>query len=286
MRFKLKTGLRANKGRIVAVNGTSYGQLGYAWVEVQVGPGRFDKPVQILNPKGIYDVGAYVKIGLTEDDEAVILETDARLEIARGSDPANSNVNKQREYVDKSLITEFACIPIGSTEVAVGPGFLPDGRYFAGAVTTTLDTAINALASGEHQLACVYVLRNATLETRLSTAKSALDPLNAADLAACHAAVTPGALPIRGIELSDGLTAITNDELKWDLRHIVAPLQAYSDANVTTPTDAELDSAYGTPADVGPGFSAVLDDNGAGISSWWVWSTGTNWFFAAGTLAT
>lgn len=284
-RFKLKTGLRSNKGRIVAVNGSPYGQLGYAWVEIQVGPNRFDKPVQILNQTGIYDTGAYVRIGLNEENEAVIIGIDAKSEIARGSDPANTSVNKEREYVDKSLLTEFACIPIGSTEVGVGPGFLPDGRYFAGAQTTTLNTAISGLAAGEHQLAVVYVLRSGVLETQLSTAKSALDPLNGADLLECHTAATPGAIPVRAVELADGQTEITTNDLKWDLRQIVSALPVYSAANVSSPpTDAELDSAFGTPASVGR-MVAILNDNGADTASWLVWSTGTAWFHVAGTLA-
>lgn len=60
----------------------------------------------------------------------------------------------------------------------------------------------------------------------------------------------------------------------------------YSAANVTTPTDAELDSAFGTPATVGAGFIGVVDDAGAGTNEYLCWSDGTNWFFATGTKAT
>lgn len=52
------------------------------------------------------------------------------------------------------------------------------------------------------------------------------------------------------------------------------------------PTDAELDSALGTPSAVGEGFIALLDDNNAGTAGYLVWSDGSNWWYAAGTKAT
>lgn len=61
----------------------------------------------------------------------------------------------------------------------------------------------------------------------------------------------------------------------------------YSSADVSSPpTDAELDSALGTPADVGAGFVGVLDDNGAGSAVWLVASDGTNWWHVSMTKAT
>ncbi len=57
-------------------------------------------------------------------------------------------------------------------------------------------------------------------------------------------------------------------------------------ANVTTPTDAELDSAFGTPAVVGAGFIGVVNDNNGDTNVYFVFSTGTSWFFVTGTKAT
>lgn len=63
--------------------------------------------------------------------------------------------------------------------------------------------------------------------------------------------------------------------------------QPYSAANVTNPpTDAELDTAFGAPADVGAGFVGVLNDNGAGANVWLAASDGTNWWYVAMTKAT
>lgn len=61
----------------------------------------------------------------------------------------------------------------------------------------------------------------------------------------------------------------------------------HSTANVSSPpTDAELDAAFGTPASVGSGFVATLDDAGTGTTMYLVASDGTNWWHSAMTKAT
>jgi hypothetical protein len=52
------------------------------------------------------------------------------------------------------------------------------------------------------------------------------------------------------------------------------------------PTDAELDTAFGTPAAVGAGFVGTLDDNAGGANFYIVSSDGTNWWYTAMTKAT
>jgi hypothetical protein len=60
----------------------------------------------------------------------------------------------------------------------------------------------------------------------------------------------------------------------------------HSTANVSNPpTDAQLDAAFGTPAQVGAGFMATLDDNGAHANEYLVWSDGSNWWYATGAKA-
>jgi len=61
---------------------------------------------------------------------------------------------------------------------------------------------------------------------------------------------------------------------------------ATSDANTANPpTDAQLDSAFGTPATVGEGFFAILDDAGAGVNVYLCYSDGTAWWQGALTKA-
>jgi hypothetical protein len=60
-----------------------------------------------------------------------------------------------------------------------------------------------------------------------------------------------------------------------------------STADVSNPpTDAELDSAFGTPATVGSGFMAQADDGGTDTTMWLVGSNGTSWWYVQMTKAT
>lgn len=75
---------------------------------------------------------------------------------------------------------------------------------------------------------------------------------------------------------SDGIVNCSNSGIRTKV----------STANTANPpTDAELDSAFGTPATVGSGFHAILNDAGGGTNEYFVWSDGTNWFYVTGTLA-
>ncbi len=63
-----------------------------------------------------------------------------------------------------------------------------------------------------------------------------------------------------------------------------------STANVSDPpTDAQIDSAFGTPAVVGSNFIGVIDDNDGAVSGdvWMCWTTGTaaEWFYLSMTKA-
>lgn len=51
------------------------------------------------------------------------------------------------------------------------------------------------------------------------------------------------------------------------------------------PSDAELDTAFGTPAEVGNGFIGLLDDNDADANVYLCVSNGTSWWYVALTKA-
>jgi hypothetical protein len=63
---------------------------------------------------------------------------------------------------------------------------------------------------------------------------------------------------------------------------------AQSVANVTeaAPTDAELDAAFGTPATLGRGFIATIDDNDGSAAGHLVWTTDSAWFHVVGVKST
>jgi len=56
-------------------------------------------------------------------------------------------------------------------------------------------------------------------------------------------------------------------------------------ASSDAPTDAEIETAFGTAANVGAGFCGVIDDAGAGTNLVLCISDGTNWFYTALTKA-
>jgi hypothetical protein len=62
------------------------------------------------------------------------------------------------------------------------------------------------------------------------------------------------------------------------LRHIVHVHLSQADIS-NPPTAAELNAALGTPAQVGVGYTAIVDDAGAGVNVYLVISTGTAWWY-------
>jgi len=58
-----------------------------------------------------------------------------------------------------------------------------------------------------------------------------------------------------------------------------------TDDTANPPTDAQLDTAFGTPATVGEGFVGLVDDSGAGNNVYLCLSDGTHWWYAVLTKA-
>lgn len=75
---------------------------------------------------------------------------------------------------------------------------------------------------------------------------------------------------------SDGIVNCTNGGIRTKV----------STANTANPpTDAELDSAFGTPATVGSGFVGILDDADGGTNVYICFTEGSVWLTALGTVA-
>ena len=70
-----------------------------------------------------------------------------------------------------------------------------------------------------------------------------------------------------------------------DLVNNVLEIHYHTDNVSNPPADAELDAAFGTPATVGAGFVAMLNDAGAGANVYLVASTGSAWLYVELTLA-
>ena len=69
----------------------------------------------------------------------------------------------------------------------------------------------------------------------------------------------------------------------WEPYSNSAPVSTADVSN--PPTDAELDSAFGEPADLLDPYIAIVDDAGAGTTVWLVVATNGGWFYELLTQA-
>lgn len=57
-----------------------------------------------------------------------------------------------------------------------------------------------------------------------------------------------------------------------------------SNVHDTVPTEAQVIAAFGTAAAAGAGFVGIINDDGASINNYIVWSTGTKFVFLKGAV--
>lgn len=70
------------------------------------------------------------------------------------------------------------------------------------------------------------------------------------------------------------------------VRHKDHAIVKVSTTNVSNPpTDAELDAAFGSPADLPDGYMRLIDDNGSGSNFWGVATVNGVWCYWALTKA-
>lgn len=91
-------------------------------------------------------------------------------------------------------------------------------------------------------------------------------------------------------ETNDLVITWMEDEARLDIDSLVnmaAGLRTVvsTDDVSDPPTDAELDSAFGTPASLGEGFVGVVDDNSGDTDVWLCWTSDGSWYYSKGTKA-
>jgi len=79
---------------------------------------------------------------------------------------------------------------------------------------------------------------------------------------------------VRQLEAIQTPTTLTYLRLAQDVTNVSDP-----------PLDAELDAIFGTPATLGRGFIASLDDNDANTDVYLVWTSDASWYWVKGTKA-
>lgn len=163
--------------------------------------------------------------------------------------------------------------------------YWPGGEY-------DLTSMVGALTSGQHQMVVLGVDTEAgSLMVASATAETGNDKAQWSGRLG-EVTIPARMLPGGAVWLYYGMNAIEEshiyrgvEEARWFMRTAGERVRV-STANVSSPpTDGELDSAFGNPGDVGKGFVAVVDDNGAGTAVYVVASDGTNWWYASMTKA-
>jgi hypothetical protein len=152
-------------------------------------------------------------------------------------------------------------------------------------------------AAGNMCYAMLFVKNDyLTTEVLTSTPRLVSDvPLDLADIQECEDASSTGSTAVCVMKLLSTTTAF--DEAYFKDKDNYKPLQQVintaelgtmpvSIENISNPpTDAELDTAFGTPAQVGAVFVGIVDDAGAHSYEVLAWSDGAKWFYAIGTEA-
>lgn len=86
----------------------------------------------------------------------------------------------------------------------------------------------------------------------------------------------------RNLKLNQDQTATGNTHFE----NAVRVPQSVANVTEAAPTDAQLDSAFGTPAVLGRGFIGTVDDNDGSLASVLCWTTDSAWFHVVGVKST
>ena len=82
-----------------------------------------------------------------------------------------------------------------------------------------------------------------------------------------------------------GYVAYYNDQGVIDASNGGVRVRVATDNVSSPPTDAQLDTAFGSPATLGEGFVGLVDDNGAGTTVWAVFVVNGAWWYEGLTKA-
>lgn len=266
---------------------------GYIRVQVKSGDGYLPAIEVPLEADINIKANVAVRLGNVEGQLAVVRRDSSAIRAAGENPLVHSGANQDAQgYPDIFEVGILKVTPTSptSTYLMVWPAFLyfPDGLYQFAGEQVSLSSEISALSSGDQQLVGLFVGRGLAVTKVTSTAQSTLDPIDTNDLNEVYAARPAGSYAAGFWKIQSGMTDINNDSEYLDGRSFISvPPPTHSTADVSNPpTDAELDAEFGTPATVGAGFRATIDDNGAGTNHYLVWSDGTNWIIHTGTIAT
>lgn len=279
---------------IIANDGTSpYSTTkGRIWVQIRQGASYLPR-IEVENfLGGNPSAGVSVRLGYRNKKYGVV-DVDNEAVRASGGNPDTTRLPaNEANYTNAATIPILKAVPQSppSTSLVVLPIWLerPTGlSQYAGEVVS-LSSEISALSSGEQQLVGLFLTPADAVEKVTATAFSTTDPFTTSHIDECYAGRTPGAILIGFWKISNGQTDINSNSELLDARQFIntAPAILYSTLDISNPpTDAELDAEFGTPATVGAGFMAIINDNNGDAAEYLVHGNGTSWWYVALTKA-
>lgn len=240
-----------------------------------------------------------------EDGLAYVIPTDAETRALYGVSPASideGTTATTTQSLFKLLPFQsfaFTTDSTDSTIIAARGGIVLRNGVLQKYQDANIDASGEATSAGQHKLICVAFKTDGTLELGTSTAQATSVDLDLTDEQEALDDLSVGSVPSAFWVATENTGTVVrpgqypNGDLWRDARQVVNAQDSgtkyiqYDESNTSNPpTDAELDSAFGTPATVGEGFVVLLDDNGGDSNVYLVASNGTSWWYTALTKAT
>jgi len=271
------------------------GQPGFCWVRPFVAGGNLGKPIAVQWRQGVRRQFNDTVAIRERKGNWIVEDIDFDGQAAGGSNPAPQPQPQPQteQWVSQRRISTLVVHPTAppTSSVAVR-GFMLLRNRTIQKVEFSVDLSAEFPSAGEYLYAGLFLKPDLTIEVSSSTAKDKNDFLTiAADLQETITGASAGSLPIWAVIVDGDETTIRGQDIDLgvDLRQFINTpgyVDVWTDDISNPPTDAELDSIYGTPAAVGAGFTAYIDDNGAGTAFYQVASDGNNWWYTTFTKAT
>lgn len=293
--WRFRTGREPWRCIVGKEDGTVYlpNQPGYVWVRRRLSLG-FGAPFRVrVQGLTALQAGNAVLVWPDEDGELAIHKGDFYGQLSGGNNPITINAPPApvQEQINQTAITTAVCVPFSpqpamKAVVQSWPRIVGNRlTVFPRSVTGTIATP----STGEHYLVLISLKLDNTLELTYSDPQSQVVELDTTDLQEALDDMSRGSVPIQTFRIYGGQTELRASDRWLDMRQFIyggSYLEMYTPNVSNPPTDAELDSAFGTPATVGKGFTVVVDDNGGDTNVYLVTTNGTSWWYASLTKAT
>src|SRR5574342_207793 len=239
VRRMIQARLNLNKRRasLGDANGVVYvpGKQGYVYVREKQADGLGIRKEVRLHPLANIRIepGLAVLLGYDDDNELCLMQGDFSGQLQQGANPwANNPLDPAFKFVNQDSITTLlshSTSPLSMSVVVRSWIYITDNTAYS-VPTTLVDLTASVPAAGNHLLAGLFVKTDQTIEVKLSTAQSELDPLDLTDVQECVTGATAGSSPCWFWRLYGGQTVVNDKRFAdggdsfLDGRQIIAPI--------------------------------------------------------------